>query len=497
MALSIFKKSGEGPTDGDGKGGEPGLNPEKAKKFFDHARTVQDTQNYEYAMQLWLSGLRWDTSSMVALEAFFNCAANFLNDPASRKGIGKDVHKSVSGNSDIDKYLRSLLEWALKPTEGALAVRAMEMATKLKLTEPGIWIGRIAFARANAEKNPRRAKELLMKISEYFGALDQFEMSVQTAEAAFRQDPSDGELAAHIRSIAATATMNKGGYDKPGQEGAFRQNIRDAAKQRELDDNDRISKTDDTIERLIGLAESELIKRPNDLPTIENLAKRLMERGKPADEERAHQLLMGGFTASNQHRFRLLAGDIRMRQMRRKTAELEKMLASAPAGQKEMVQRMLDSQLEDVNRLELEEYKLRVVAYPTDLGMKFELGKRYASVGNYDEAIPLFQEAQNDAKIRSHVYNALGQAFHRIHYYDEAVQTFKSAIEGRDMAPELNREVRYNLMLALMEQGRTHKDVTVLREADKLASGIATEQFNYKDIRLKRDEIKKLIVGVA
>ncbi len=123
MALSIFKKSGD--EGAGGQGGEPSHNPDKAKKFFDHARTVQDTENYEYAMQLWLSGMRWDTTSMPALEAFFNCAANFLNSPASRKGIGKDVVKSVSGSGDVDKYLRSLLEWALKPTEASLAVRAI------------------------------------------------------------------------------------------------------------------------------------------------------------------------------------------------------------------------------------------------------------------------------------------------------------------------------------------------------------------------------------
>ncbi|MFO0832756.1 MAG: hypothetical protein U0637_13070 [Phycisphaerales bacterium] len=494
MAISIFKKTG---SSGDEGGGEPSHNPEKAKKFFDHARTVQDTENYEYAMQLWLSGMRWDIQSLAPLEAFFHCSANFLNSPASRKGIGKDVVKSVSGAGEVDKYLRSLLEWSLKPTEAALAVRAMEGAAKLRANDQGGWIGRVAFARANAEKNSRRAKELLIKVSEHFGALGQYEASVQSAEAALRHDPSDGELAAHIRSLAATATMNKGGYDKPGQEGGFRQNIRDAAKQRELDDADRISKTEETVERLVTAAETEYIKRPNDLPTVETLGKRLLERGKPSDEERAHQLYMAAYTGSNAFRFRQMAGDIRIRQMRRKVADLEKMLAGAPEGQKEMVQRLIDHQLEDLNALEMDEFRLRVENYPTDLSMKFELGKRYFTAGKFDDSIPLFQEAQTDAKIRPQVLNALGQAFHRIHYYDEAVQTFKGVIEGRDLAPELSREVRYNLMLALTEQGKSHKDANALREADKLASGIATEQFNYRDIRVRRDEIKKLLAAMA
>jgi tetratricopeptide (TPR) repeat protein len=502
LALSFFgKKKDEEQQSPESAGGgttpdQP--NPEKAKKFFSHARTVQETGNDEYGMQLWLSGLRWDTANMEGIEGFFNCAANFMNDPAaSKRGVGKDVIKNVSGSSDTDKYLRSLLEFAVKSSDPVAAVRAMEMAAKLKLTEPTTWLGRIAFARANAEgnKNPRRGKDLLIKVSEFFGAVSQFEMSVQSAEAALRLDPSDGELSAHIRNLAASATMNKGGYDKPQQEGSFRQNIRDAAKQRELEEGERISKTEDTIERLIAAAEGELIKRPNDLPTIESLAKRLLERAKPADEERAHQLFITAFDASKQFRFRQSAGDIRIRQTRRKVFDLEKMLESAPAN--EMVQRMLATQQEDLTRLELDEYTLRVAAYPTDLGMKFEVAKRQFALGKFDESIPLFQECQSDPKNRASVQNYLGQAFHRIHYYEEAIQTFRAALEATGMTPEVHREIRYNLMLALVEQGKAHADIAVAREADKIASSIATEQFNYRDIRARRDEIKKLIASLS
>src|SRR4051812_19726523 len=54
------------------------FSPEKAMKFFDHARTVQETGNYEYAIQLWLSGLKFDPSSMTGLLAFFEVTPRYL-----------------------------------------------------------------------------------------------------------------------------------------------------------------------------------------------------------------------------------------------------------------------------------------------------------------------------------------------------------------------------------------------------------------------------------
>src|SRR5690606_2566991 len=62
-ALALFgRKKGssddQDPKGGNGAGGTPEPRPEysasKAKAFFDRAKIVHDTTNYEYAMQLWL-----------------------------------------------------------------------------------------------------------------------------------------------------------------------------------------------------------------------------------------------------------------------------------------------------------------------------------------------------------------------------------------------------------------------------------------------------------
>jgi tetratricopeptide (TPR) repeat protein len=107
------------------------------------------------------------------------------------------------------------------------------------------------------------------------------------------------------------------------------------------------------------------------------------------------------------------------------------------------------------------------------------------------------QETQHDAKLRTNSLNMLGQSFLKIGYHDEAVQTFRSALEARDIAPDLSLELRYNLMSALVTSGEAGKSADALREAEKLASSIAMQQFSYRDIRQKREDIKKLLAAVT
>jgi tetratricopeptide (TPR) repeat protein len=476
------------------KGGEVVYSPEKARKFFEHARTVQETGNPEYAMQLWLGGLRFDPGNMDGVTAFFGCAAQFLETDAKGKGPGKDVVNSVGGKENVDKYLRGLLEWAMKPTEGSYAVRALEAASAMRLKEPCQWIGDRALGAVLKDKKVR--KDLLLKIADSFKSIDDADRAVRAAEEAVKIDPSDGELAAYVRNLAATATMNRGGYTQTsGTDGGFRSNIRDAKKQQLLEEGDRLVKTEDTVERLLKAAEEDHAKRPQDLPAIEVLCKRLLERGKPKDEIRAYELYMSTFEWSKQFRFREMAGDIKIRQNQKKIRDLERMLEGTPGN--EMLTNMLASAREDLLKLEAEEFALRVEAYPTDIGRKFELGKRYFQLEKYDEAIGLFQESQQDVKLRPASLNYMGQAFFKIKYYDEAEASLRQALESGDMAPEFAIELRYSLLSTLLEIGKASKNVEKLRDADKIASQIAMKQFNYKDVRAKREEIKGLIAELG
>ena len=465
----------------------PARSTEKAVRFFDHAKTVHEATNYEYAVQSWLSGMRFDPDNLTALAGLSNSMAAYLGESGGKKGLSKDVSRSVGGKNDVDRYLSAVIEWMQRPEDVVLATRAVEAAGQANLPESCVWLAERALPRVVREKKPR--KDLALKISEAAQKVGAYDMAVGAAEAAQKLDPTDGEVTAMIRTLAAQATMARGGYEKTG-EGGFRQNVRNLDKQRDLEEADRVVKTEESADRLIAAAEADLKTRPDDVPSADKLARLLVERGRPADEEKAHQIYMRLHQATKQFRFRELAGDIRIRQARRTTSELRRMLEESPGD--EDVTRMYADSDKQFKDLEIAEFKLRVEHYPTDLAKKFELGKRYFNAGMYNEAIEMLQEAQNDPKSRIAAQNYLGQSFLKIDWIDEAIEAFRRALDGRDILPEMQMELRYMLMLALIARGRHSVDPAAAEEAERIASSIAVQQITYRDIRTRRDEAKRL-----
>src|SRR5262245_37884619 len=149
---------GGGQTEGANGAGGPQPMPDKAARFFDRAKVAHETANYEYAMTMWLGGLRQDPTSMRGLESFFHACSSFLTDNGK---LSKETRKMFDGREDIEKYLASLLNWGMEPREAVAAVKAAENASKLGLVEPTYWIGERALGAIAQEKKPR--KDLLVK----------------------------------------------------------------------------------------------------------------------------------------------------------------------------------------------------------------------------------------------------------------------------------------------------------------------------------------------
>ncbi|MFM9996213.1 MAG: tetratricopeptide repeat protein [Phycisphaerales bacterium] len=494
LAFFFSKKPDDPGKDDNGKAGngEPfKVNAESARRFFDHARTVHETTNYEYAMQSWLNGLRHDPTSIEGLEGFFRSARQFAEE--NKKGASKDTIKQFAGRADLDRYLSALLDWGCDPLDSVSAVRATEYAARLGLAEQAYWLGDRALTVIVADRRPR--KDLLVKLVDVFGSVNIWDLAVKALEFACRLDPSDGKLQAELRNLAAQATMSKGGYDKSGQAGGFRANVRDADKQRMLEEQDRVSRTDESIDRLLRAAEEDYQKRPDDPHAISLYLKRLLERGRPEDEKRAHNVAKEAYEKSKQFRFRQVQGDIVLRVAQRKLLVYKDAAAAKP--QDANAQAQYRAALAGFAKMEIEEIRARVEAYPTDLGLKFELGKRYFDLERYEDAIGMFQEAKADAKHRVAALQYLAQAFQKIEWINEAVSTFRQARETyRVDNDDVGLNLQYGLMTALHVKAENERDLAAAEEADQLASAIAIQQINYKDIRARRDAIKKLLVDL-
>ncbi|MGE3313386.1 MAG: hypothetical protein AB7O66_25765, partial [Limisphaerales bacterium] len=178
------RNSGDTPAGNDG----PERQPDKARAFFQHAATVHETGNFEYAIQSWLSGLKFDPEDLSALKGLLGSVAAFSSSAAGKKGLSKETTRPISGKSDSERYLSTMLDWAMSPADSGAAVRAAEAAMKLKLREPTEFLAEKALLLAARDKKPR--KDWFLKLRDAFQSVERFDRSIEAAQVALKLDPS-------------------------------------------------------------------------------------------------------------------------------------------------------------------------------------------------------------------------------------------------------------------------------------------------------------------
>ena len=487
--MAIFGKKTAAPG-GDDDAQNTTFSPQKAKAFWDRASVVHDSGNYEYAMQLWLNGLAWDPTNFESVRSFLRSADAFLQENPKGK-LSKETKAGLNAKGDVRKFIETLLDFGIRSTDAGAAVRVTEAAARIGVKQAGVLLGQHALALAQQDGKPR--KDTFVKLLESFEKLEAYQLAAQAGEIATRLDPSDGDLQARVRNMMAKNTMSQGGFDEAGEEGGFRRNIRDADKQSQLEQEDTISKTGSVKDQLVARAEAEHAARPDDLPTVTKYVKALLDRGKPADELKAMSLLGKAYKDSGQFRFRKMAGEI---QMKRSQKTVEKLRAAAEAdGAPPEAAEKLEAAEQAFRKQQLEELRLQVENYPTDLALKFQLGKVLAAMGEHESSIEQFQQAQDDAKIRRHVQLEMGRSFLAMGGWDDAaVNTFRAGLEGMpDDSTPLGMEMRYGLLCALQAKAVGDKSAEAAEEADRIAAGIAMQKFNFRDVRDRREQIKALL----
>jgi tetratricopeptide (TPR) repeat protein len=124
----------------------------------------------------------------------------------------------------------------------------------------------------------------------------------------------------------------------------------------------------------------------------------------------------------------------------------------------------------------VQSYQRRVADRPTDMGLRFELGKGYYVSGENDKAIAEFQQAVKDPKRKreSHIY--LGMAFQRKRLFDMADTQYAKAEEeaGGVLSQATLLSIWYNRMLCNAEAGK--KDAAIA-----LGKKIMEQDIAYRD----------------
>ncbi len=459
--------------------------PRKAAAWFERAKTVSDSRQYDFAIECYISGLKFDPQLMNRHED--------LREVALRRKVGGgkpvgmiEAMKRGAGKSDIEKMLNAEYMWSKDPFNVDHVKTAMEYAVALGFEELAFWFGGLAMDANRAAKKPE--KKTYLEIRDLFAAIGAFEKAVEACRMAVMMDQSDMKLLKEMHDLEAERTVSSGRYDEGG---SFRESVVDMDKQEALLDEDGIARSEGSQDEVIKRAAAAYKEKSDDVETLQKYVRALLDKEEEESENKAIEVLMEAYKNIGQYRFKMQSGDVRIKQYNREIRELNEKVEGDPEneGVKVELRRIAMEQVQ----FELGEFEERVKNYPTDLSLRFNLGRRQLAVKDYDSSIASFQEARADPRYRAMSLRYLGEAFAAKKWFDEAIDTFREGIKAHQFTDDkLALAMRYHLMNSLEHKARKERRLDIAEEGADIASKIAQSNFNYMDMRDRLEALRSL-----
>ncbi len=480
-----------------GTGGAPSYQPqpEKASKFFEHARTVAGTGNHEYALKLFADGLKFDPGNLAAHQAMYETAIQYFQaegKPATSKEL-----RAIEGGGTVHAMVVAEYAWMRDLNNVSGALRLIEAAGKADQPAFGQWLApkMLNMLRKAMEKKPQ--KKIWVQAIELFSDVEAWDEAFKCGEEAALLDPSDTALQQRLRQLTAARAIQQGGYQQNfGQTGAFRGQMRDNEQAKQLEAANSISGAGGSEDIALDKAHKDFEENPLSPEATNRLGGLLRKRGTPEDETRAIEVFTLGFQRLSEYRFKMNADDIRITQARRAEREAKAALEQAPDNP--ALQMAHETARMRLLELEGEIYRERVLRYPTNRDIKADLGRVEYDLGRYEEAMAAFQAAKDDPKLRVYAAWMLGRCFAKAGWNSEAAEEFREAIAALD-ATQGDREldIKYDLMLSLITLAQEEKSGALAKEAADICSTIVRKNISFKDVRQKRKDVDDLVRALS
>jgi len=454
--------------------GIPEEDQKKANTFFERGKSVADTGNYEYSIEMYLQGLGIDPENTEAHQQLRDIALRRKVSGGKDLGMLEKMKLKAGGKGKDDKA-------NMLTAEKMLAYNPGDVPTMLSLTEAAhqagfydtvLWIGPI-LQKANSD-NKKPDFNTFIKLKDIYRDLQQWKLAVEACQMAAMLRPDNMDLATELKNLGAQQTMSAGKYAS-GR--SFRDSIRDMDKQAKLLDADKDVRSADMLQRAVAEAEVEYNADPNESGKLMKYVEALVRTEKEPYEDRAIEVLEEAYQRTQQFRFRANVGRIRINQLNRKERSMRADLQRNPADEelKAEYKAFIKSKAEQ----ELAEFSLAAEAYPTDMSYRYHMAVRLFQLERYQDAIPVFQQARQDPRFRSDAGIALGRAFLESGFIDESIDTLHDLIETY----ELKGDAKSKEMYYFYGRGLEQKSDTAA--ALKAYSQVFQWDANYRDVQAR------------
>jgi TolA-binding protein len=447
----------------------------KAEIFFERARKIAQTDNFDYAIDMYLEGLRRSPEAVEEGHVPLRELAIARRSRKAGKPTIADRIKRLRGKTPLEQMINAEYLFAKDPDHAAYAGAMLKAAAAGGYNKTAKWIADLLFHINNTAERPSLQTYVLLK--DTYWAIGQVDRAVMACQCAAKIKPGDTEIAAELKNLSAELAVSRGGYDKAGD---FTHSIKDRQAQEKLQAQEAVVKTESYRLAAVEQARRALEADPEKPARLFALAEALADMQADEAENEGIGLLEGAFEKTGDFTFKQRAGQLRIRQLKRKIRALK-----SPGGEGKGDDAAAAGLSSRLGALELEHYRSCVEHYPTDATAKYEYAQRLFENKRYDEAIPLFQDSQRDPRHRTSAAERVGTCFLMKGWFADAVDVFTKAIETYPSEDDaVAKHLRYSLARAHESAGDGCKALDLYRR-------IAQMDFMYKDVRHRIDKIRQ------
>ena len=450
--------------------------PREARLLFTKANEAVQRENLDYAIALFNQVLEKEPG-------FFDCRKALRAAQLQRAGSGGGFLKKMWGSaSSSPQVAKARMALNKNPAE------AMAIAEQILNGDPNSSAAhRLIVEAANALELPQTAVmslDTLVKNSpkdknlaiEFAHAVGTTGGDTSQAERILgdlsRNSPNDGELNQALKDLSARKTLDQGGYNAlEGGQGSYRDILKDKQQAASLEQEQRVVKSEDVTERLIGEDEARLKTEPNNLKVVRRLAELYAQKKQFERALGLYERIKSSDMGNDPSLERAIADTI----VRRFDDQLEQLDPAAP----DYAEQSARIQAEKLN-FQVTECQKRVEKYPTDLAIRFEMGQFYFQTGKVTEAIQEFQKAQGNPHKRLAAMGYLAQCYAKKKMFDMAARMLQSAIKEKPVFDEEKKDLVYNLGCVLESMGKKEEAIEQLKLIYEMDIG-------YKDVAAKVD----------
>lgn len=454
-----------------------------AHRWFEQAAKLVNQRNYDFAIKSFVEGLEFDP---LAVEEGWvpmrGCAMVRMHSGGKKPGALDGMKYSMTTKDPVKGMLNAAWLFGHNPMSLSYAEGILKNANKARCEEVMFWIGPIYRELLGSEKKPELKKFSLLKdLYEELGdrcqfrgemsdAIKAYELGLEAINSQRNLDQKNQDLPPIIKDLSTKLTILKGNYDSAD---SFRDSVRDGDQQERLHDEDRMVQGDERLAELIEWARTDMEAHPGEDAKVIAYVDLLCKNEQDENEKTAIRLLTEKYRESDNYRFKMRADEIAMKQLGRQVRRARK------SGDEAQLRDAVTRQL----RYEEKVYRERSEKYPTDLRYKYEHARRLFRFRKFDEAIPLFQQARNDPKVRNSCSIYLGRCFLEKNLPQQSIEILESAIEKYELSDDdVAKELNYWMARSLEAANRPE-------DARKAYGKLMQIDYNYRDIRERMENL--------